>query len=175
MTYAVMMYLDASSEERIRAIWAAMEAAGVPCELPALGARPHISLTCYEDIDPQAFEAPLCDFAEVRKPIPLSFSYLGVFPKGIVFLGHTVTGRLIEIHRAYHEAFAAFRDQAFSLYHPGSWVPHCTLAMNLEQHHLPKAIEIAAQFPLPIEGRLEGIGMVAFPPTREIVTCELEG
>ena len=174
MLYAIELYLDEATDHVVRRIWDAFLREGIPCELPKLQARPHVSLTCYERIDLPVFREKLARFAEIHAALPISFSHVGVFPKGIVFLAPTSTCELLDYHQTCLDAFAAFEADSFALYLPGSWVPHCTLGMYLEPEHIPRAVEIAAGYTLPIDGRIERIALVEFTPTLELAAFDLK-
>jgi 2'-5' RNA ligase len=57
---------------------------------------------------------------------------------------------------------------------PG-WVPHCTLATDLEPDRFGDALEIAARAPLPLESRLVEVGIVEFRPVKQLVSYALGG
>jgi 2'-5' RNA ligase len=175
MPYSVELYLNETSEKAIRAIWEAIDRAGISNYLPEAGARPHISLTCYDEgIDIRHFTEALGDFAASWKQIHITFSYIGVFPKGIVFLGHTVTGRLIETHKAFHHRLSSWLDESFELYLPGTWIPHCSVAMNLPPEDVAAAVDIVRTFPLPMDAVLERVALVSYPPTKELGVFPLQ-
>ena len=47
-------------------------------------------------------------------------------------LGSTPTEGLLDTHRKVHAALADVAEESWSVYEPGTWVPHCTLAMNAD-------------------------------------------
>jgi 2'-5' RNA ligase len=53
------------------------------------------------------------------------------------------------------------------MYQPGKWVPHCTLAMDMDISQLEKAISICADVQLPIEMKADEIGAVEFLPVSD--------
>jgi len=57
----------------------------------------------------------------------------------------------------------------------GAWVPHCTLATDLEPHQFGSALAIAARVPLPLECRLVEVGIVEFRPVKQLVSYGLDG
>src|SRR5206468_4499682 len=60
-------------------------------------------------------------------------------------------------------------------YRPGAWVPHCTLATDLEPHRFGDALAIAARSPMPLESRLVEVDIVEFRPVKQLVSCALGG
>ena len=66
------------------------------------GYRPHISLAVYdgEAIDVENLRQNLIAYANSTQPFELVLSNLGLFPteEGVIFLGVTVTQKLMKIH-----------------------------------------------------------------------------
>src|SRR5437899_1843103 len=58
---------------------------------------------------------------------------------------------------------------------PAAWVPHCTLAMDLGSVTAATALALAAELPLPLEARLDRVGIVEFRPVRERFARPLTG
>lgn len=173
MPYAVEMYVDARTDQVVRRLWADLKNAGIPNELEQAQARPHISLACYEHIQPERLVDRLAAFAEDLSVLSLTFSFIGVFPKGIVFWGINANTRLLQVHSRYQAAFTEFDGVSFALYHPGIWVPHCTLAMGLNQDEITRSVALAQRCALPIEAQLEKLALVEFAPTREWAVFDL--
>jgi hypothetical protein len=57
----------------------------------------------------------------------------------------------------------------------GGWVPHCTLASDLEPEQFGSALAIAGRVRLPIECRLVEVGIVEFRPVKQLVSRTLGG
>ncbi len=172
--HAVVLYPDASLERKVRGVWAGLADAGVRSLLPGLQVRPHVSLTCYEELDVPRFREELERFVRKRPVLPVSFSHVGVFPKGVVFLGLTCTEALLTFHREFHACLRGFWEASFDLYLPGSWVPHCTLGIELRPEEIAPAVDVARTIKLPVEARLERVALLQYPPTQERAVFNLE-
>ncbi len=61
-------------------------------------------------------------------------------------------------------------DDHFS---PGHWVPHCTLTTALDPDLVAKTWALLPRAAMPLHGRLEQLGIVEFPPARELFVCDL--
>ena len=64
---------------------------------------------------------------------------------------------------------------AWDHYRPGAWVPHCTLASDLEPQQFGSALAIAGRTSLPFECRLVEVGIVEFRPVKQLVSRVLGG
>jgi 2'-5' RNA ligase len=132
--WAVEINLDPESEDRVAAIWDSMDAAGVESlgSVPGTEYRPHVSLAVFEKGDRDRLSAVLTPVLRPLLGAPLSLASLGFFvnPQAVAFLGVTATQRLLDVHRQVHSALGGVAEGSWSLYEPGTFVPHCTLAMG---------------------------------------------
>jgi 2'-5' RNA ligase len=132
--WAVEIYLDPASEERVRSIWAAIDAEGVVSlgSVPGTKYRPHVSLAVFEDADLTSVGDALVPETQAFVGMPLTLASLGFFvgPSLFAFLGVTPTERLLDVHRQLHAALDGVAHRVWSDYEPGAFVPHCTLAMG---------------------------------------------
>ncbi len=143
MHHAIELLFDAGTERTIRGLWQRLVEAEIPCALQKLGASPHVSLGVYDTPLPDSWVAEAAAFFAERPPIELTFSSVGTFAgtEGVVFLAPVVTEALLDLHRAYHDTFAAHRASVRPYYLPGAWVPHCTLGIFLAQAEVDTGIE----------------------------------
>jgi hypothetical protein len=153
---AVELYFDHPAERRVRALWDAFEAAGIPSMRGLLSGRhrPHLSLAVAEVLDPVAVRAALDGFA-VAPPLALSFQFTGVFVGRVMWLGPAPTAGLLS-HQA--QVFQRLRDAEVAvspLYAPGSWVPHCTVSMRVPRPVLTDAARLCLEM-LPIDATVTG-------------------
>ena len=173
MPFAVELRFDALAEERIRNAWNIIHEAGIGSSLLDAGYRPHVSLGVCNRLESNAFEAELASFAAGVEPFGLSLSSVGVFPgaEGVVFLGVTVTERLLNLHAAFHKIFKKHARELSEHYAVGEWVPHCTLAFGLSERQIAEAVKICRKIHLPIFAKVKEIGLVEASPTRCDALC----
>ena len=135
-TYAVVLYFDEETEDRLLALWAALDVHGVDSAARTYGAgyRPHLTLSIIETDETEetervidALETPL---AEVTG-LPVTLASLGFFvPYPCpAYLAVTPTSRLLALHEQVYDALDL---PCWDHYRPGSWMPHCTLAMRVD-------------------------------------------
>ena len=173
MPFAVELYFDAQAEKQISNAWAAIHEAGIGSSLLDAGYRPHVSLGVCNRLESNAFEAELASSAAGVTPFKLSLSSVGVFPgaEGVVFLGVTVTERLLHLHAAFHRIFKKYAREQSEHYAVGKWVPHCTLAFGLSERQIAEAVKICRKIHLPIFAEVREIGLVEASPTRCDALC----
>jgi 2'-5' RNA ligase len=173
--FAVELYFDPSMERRIRRLWQELADQGIRSILPAIGSRPHISLALLDRVDPTTAPAVLASLASDQMPLPVEFSSAGTFPgtEGVVFLAPAITPELLAIHRRVYSHLTALGLRVHEYYRPGRWVPHCTVAMELEPHQVPQALAVCRGEHLFVPATLVEIGLVEYRPVREICSFPL--
>jgi hypothetical protein len=96
---------------------------------------------------------------------------VGVFPaNGVVFLAPVMTDALRAVHRSLPAELAGsgrpplLHDELSA----DRWVPHCTLVAGADPGTVGQIVTYCARRWQPIEGRVEGIGMLTPPDTTDI-------
>lgn len=134
MANALALYFDRQTDAAVRAMWASLEARGVPSMATSTHGRhrPHVSLTVGDRITTAQADRALAPF-EDASALHLRLGSLAVFPgrAGVLYLGVVPTLGLLRLHRRVHEGLARAGVEAHRHYLPDAWVPHCTLAQGL--------------------------------------------
>jgi hypothetical protein len=157
---ALELYLDQVTDRRLRVLWNAFEAAGVPSlrDLTHGRHRPHMSLVGAPALDAAVVADALAGLP-VGPPLPLRQDFVGVFVGRVVWLGVTKTPELLAHHAAVHERLAAAGVETDPFYAPANWVPHVTLSMRTPLVKLTDAMRLCMDV-LPMTATLRG-GAVA--------------
>ena len=175
MGYAVELNLSKDSAMRVVGLWESLARASISSAMLDLGAQPHISLAVFEDLDPAVLRNDLDRFAEVTRSLTVVLSHAGTFPtaEGVVFLAPTVTQGLLEIHERLHRYLGGRGAECAEHYHPGKWVPHCTVAMGVAPDRIGAAIEMCLLSGAlgPVE--IDEVSLTEFRPVREIYAFPL--
>ena len=166
MPFAVELFFDTVTENKIYNAWNVIQKAGISSPLLDAGYRPHVSLGVCNRIDPNAFEANLSTFAASVAPFPLTLSSVGIFPgtEGVIFLGVTVTEHLLDVHAAFDRIFRTHAQERSEHYGVGNWVPHCTLASGLSERQIAESVSICRGIPLPVSTEVKEIGLMEVSP-----------
>jgi 2'-5' RNA ligase len=170
MPFAIHLFFDANTETIIKAAWSKLANTGIAPYMHQSANRPHLSLAIYQHVDLKECEQLLESFAAARNPLPVHFQHLGIFSTtpAAVFLGSTVTISLLELHLQIHETLRPVCIDPNPYYLPGKWVPHCTLALDLEPRLITQALDIGLQVSLPLNGEITDIGVIEFRPVRHL-------
>lgn len=176
MGFAIELYFDEESDKRVRQLWQALAEGGITSRMVDIEARPHISLAVLEKGRPSTIEQGIADFARHIEPFSLQLSSVGSFPtaEGVVFLAPVVTGSLLAVHDQFHDWLLKAGLVSLDYYLPGNWVPHCTVAINLDQAQIGPTAAFCQQF-AGVYGRvhIESVGLVSFPPIVPLATFPL--
>lgn len=146
-------------------------AAGVDRARPHDGA-PHLSLTsspgrASRNASPAV--ARVC----AAHPAPLiQFSFLGLFSGNgrTLFLGATPLAELLSLHGALHGCVQAAGAEQAAFIVPGRFVPHCTLAANLSEEQVARALAAAREIPLPLGAAVASLQLVEYFPAVTVET-----
>jgi 2'-5' RNA ligase len=153
---ALELYLDVDATRRIRTLWQALEAEGIPtlASLQDARHRPHVSLAAAARLDPEAVAGALGDLT-VGRGLRLSMDFAGQFVGRVLWLGVTVTEELLAHHRAVHERLAAAGIEVWEHYRPGRWVPHCTVSLRVPNPQMAQAVRRCLEM-LPVTATVTG-------------------
>ncbi|WP_345627394.1 2'-5' RNA ligase family protein [Rugosimonospora acidiphila] len=156
MVAAIELYLDTDATRRIRALWHALEAEGIPTLASLLNERhrPHLSLAAAHRLAPDAVAEALRDL-DVGRGLALELDFVGQFVGRVLWLGATVTEELLAHHRAVHERLTAAGVEVWDHYRPGRWVPHCTVSMRVPNPLMGHAIRRCLEI-LPVRATVTG-------------------
>ncbi|MEU7904941.1 2'-5' RNA ligase family protein [Actinoplanes sp. NPDC049118] len=141
MVAALELYLDVNATRRLRTLWHALEAEGIPtlASLLAERHRPHLSLVAAARLEPEPVAAALADL-DLGVGLTLDLDFVGQFVGRVLWLGVTPTAELLEVHRAVHERLTAAGIDVWDHYRPGRWVPHCTVSLRVPNPLLATAL-----------------------------------
>jgi 2'-5' RNA ligase len=139
------MFFDSPTENIILKMWGKLAEHGISTEIRASGIRPHITLAVYEQLDCRDCEKRLAGLSERLDQLEIQATHLGIFfqPEAVLFLAPSVTEQLLDFHARVIETLKQDTGSCWDIYLPGNWVPHCTLAINLELEDLNRQFPCA--------------------------------
>ncbi|MGD0986145.1 MAG: 2'-5' RNA ligase family protein [Acidimicrobiales bacterium] len=158
MSRGTVLWPDIATSRRIRELWAALEAEGVPSMATHTHRlhRPHVSFIVAEDLPVNAsLEAVM---SVPQEPIRLLVEAVGVFPGGFLYLACVANHALLDEQRRVCEAVRLLAVDPWPHFEPGEWTPHITLGWELTNRQLAQALPIVLGN-LPIEGWLDHGGV----------------
>jgi hypothetical protein len=153
---ALELYLDTDATRRLRALWRALEAEGIPTLASLLNERhrPHVSIAAARRLAPDAVAAALDDL-DVGRGLTLELDFVGQFVGRVLWLGVTATEELLAHHRAVHGRLSAAGVEVWEHYRPGRWVPHCTVSLRVPNPLMAPAIRRCLEI-LPLRATVTG-------------------
>ncbi|MDG4825628.1 2'-5' RNA ligase family protein [Asanoa sp. WMMD1127] len=156
MVAALELYLDTDATRRLRALWQALEAEGIPtlASLQDSKHRPHVSLAAASRLSPAAVADALGSFP-VGRGLELEMDFVGQFVGRVLWLGVTPTAELLDRHRAVHDRLAAGGVEVWEHYRPGRWVPHCTVSLRVPNPLMGQAVRRCLEI-LPLRATATG-------------------
>ncbi len=160
--YAVVAFLDHETEKMINDVWKQLKLKQISnYGEESKNRRAHITIASYNAVPEQEMIDGLTQFYNCIPRVDLELTNLGTFLESrTLFISPAPTPDLIHLHQAYHHAFQKFDDGAGSLYKPGNWVPHCTIASRLEGESLTQAFSYCSEKLSPTKAIITGIALL---------------
>jgi len=172
MPIAVELEFDEKSDRFIREIWQEMSEKEVSSFLFHSKSVPHITLGMF-DIKKENGEKLVEDIrefcTEISK-IEIELSSIGVFKgdKNVLFLAATVTKDLLDLHDRFYEKLKIYRELAWEYYLPDIWVPHVSVAMDVDNDNLYKAMDIVLGKFKKTKATVEKTGIISVKPLKAL-------
>ncbi|WP_082699826.1 2'-5' RNA ligase family protein [Novosphingobium barchaimii] len=129
----------------------------------ALGYPPHITLAKYDDADVEELEAAVAELGDVPA-LTISFDRLGAFDPGFLILWASPKPHeaLLGLHNRLHTIIDPVRCKP--PYRPGSWTPHCSIALRVADSHRDAAHQMLAADFTPFTMAFDVLDSVSSPP-----------
>ena len=168
MAYGVGLVFDPQTEAYIRAIWGRLASQGFTTPLARPGCLPHVSLILSERLRVDDLAHDLEGLGHSARRLEVRFSTVGVFtePELVLFYGLTPTHRLLRVHADVERTYRRWSSAITARTQSGVWVPHCTLATQVDASRLSDAIAAAAALALPWVATQVRLAIVQFDQVR---------
>ncbi|HEV8290701.1 MAG TPA: 2'-5' RNA ligase family protein, partial [Tepidisphaeraceae bacterium] len=175
MGFAVEMYFDEKTEKTLRDLRKTLTEAGIRPVLDEMGDRPHISLAVFSQVDVDVLLEELEKFAGETRAMPMTLSAIGAFAtaEAVLFLTPAITQELLDVHWDFHQMLGDLKMHPHAYYQPDRWVPHSTIAQNVEEGMVGKAFDVLRKSFKPISGKLVEMGLVRFRPVESLGCYQL--
>ena len=136
MDYAILLSFDPSSERKLRQMIQALADSSGNETVLLSGLKPHLTLAEFDTDRYETVVLTLSELAEkILSPIPVKLASAGFFPNNlsVLYLAPIVDEHLLDLHRLINNALEPLCTAFSPLYREENWVPHCTLALELDQ------------------------------------------
>ena len=160
--YWFIALFDEETEAQVKGIWKDLKEQSLSYYIDEVkDGRPHLTLASYDQLDKEEYIRKMDAFYEEVEKVDLTFNTVSSFLNyGTIFLAPTVTENLLSLHSAHHRHFERFNGSANSLYLPDKWIPHCTVANQLESDDLARVFQYCFSEVKPIVGKIEAVGLI---------------
>lgn len=134
MALAVCLLFDRRTEQRMFALWQALEELGVPTLLTHTHGRhlPHLSYVVMRTFEVESVRRAVAQLPG-GEPLTLHFDAVGWFRRGRAALVPAVSGELVARQERVVEAVSSTGAELHHHYEPGRWIPHCSLATRVRR------------------------------------------
>lgn len=177
MQYAIELYYDKATENRIFALAKVIADRGISTKYLEWKTRPHLTLACFNDVDETLCMEKLKSFAQNHKNMPAYIGSVGMFnDTKTIFVSPVMNSDMYQFHRELHDCLQEFDTNGWEWYCPDRWVPHCTIALMKEdvEEAFLRASECVLHEFQKISGQFTSIGLVKITfPVEEIDTVDL--
>ncbi|MBO9129520.1 2'-5' RNA ligase family protein [Bacillus sp. 165] len=162
--YAVVAFFDDSTEQYLNDVWRELREQSIShYSVETQDKRPHITLASYGSLDKERFIQDMDAFYDRKPAVDIMFNVLGMFLNtGTLFLSPTLSQALLGFHNSHHKHFSTYNNDPNSLYVPGKWVPHCTIASRLDADKLKEAFQHCSQKIDTLHARIKKVALLEF-------------
>ena len=174
MAQSLEFYFDGEADSAVRALWRRLADNGVPSMASRTHGRhrPHVTFAAAGSI-PAATRNALREDLRLLSIPALWLSTLAA-SDGVLMLTAVVDTELLAVHSAVHDVLAKRVKQPVAYYLPGSWLPRCVLATDLEPADVTAGF--AALYPVgSVKARITEIAVVDTHTGERDVLRDLEG
>ena len=171
--YGINLLFDNKTSRRFVRLWNELQKYG--SKLNDNDSTPHITLCIFENINENAMNQRIRNFAANTKKFSIQFTAVGCFPttNDVIFIIPIVSN---EMHAVYNNIFTLFKDFHYNkmdsnkartlnlhkYFFPEVWFPHVTIATKLNASDFYQAFSIARTKFKPFSGTVEKISTINF-------------
>lgn len=175
MPFALSLSSRNASAAAITSLWDQMSAFEDVPSMRTLNYPPHITFAMYDapGVTEELAIAVMRRIAQGRTAIEIGFDRISHFPGSplVLWADPDPKQTLFEMHRQIH----ADIDPALCRphYRPGSWSPHCTLAMRTLPERTAEALAFAGRFRGGVRVIFDRVDCVQYPPVTIMAEVDL--
>lgn len=175
MAYAVVFYFDEISEIPILNVWNELGKDYLSSSVYMGAIRPHMTLAIYDSINCSKCEDEIKHFSAKSRILNIQADHFGIFPRqpSVIFIAPPLNSQLMVFHKKIHQILKDNVEGSWEMYQPDNWVPHCTLAKDIQKKDLPAAFWTCMKMELPLDLRITQVGVVEFEPIIPLFNIDL--
>jgi len=172
-TYAVVLYFDVNTNDTIGKIITRTAALSGNNYMLDINIPPHVTLGCFFSDEQNALYERVGIFAKDIKPFDVTFNAIKAFEPHVLFVSPVKDEYLTRSNILLHELLLSNYEPAENAnYLPDRWMPHCSLAVRLDEEQFAKAKAIESEIELPFTARVSKIALAKCNPYTEVAIWE---
>lgn len=174
MPLAIELFFDAQADAAVRSLWTALAREGVCDAMVTSQARPHVSLSVFDDLKESELTRILARFVAAHPKIFLNLAAQGRFPQSeVTFLAPKPSIKLLSMQQWLHTELVRAGAVVSPHYLPSAWVPHCTLTTRASAAATEKLTRILDTHAIPTTVWVESVGLVRIQPVAQLQSYPL--
>ncbi|WP_193171549.1 2'-5' RNA ligase family protein [Nisaea nitritireducens] len=164
MAHAISLSSNNVSADRVRQLWRDFGSLENAPTMSGLDYPPHITFAVWDESNTSTAEGLIRSVFGGMSPIRLTFDRIRWFDTDplVIWAAPSSPEELFAFHVALHRQ--RYFQSCRAHYRPESWVPHCTLAMDVAADNRQQAIELASRPITPFDVVFDAVDWVSFPP-----------
>lgn len=171
-SYAIVLYFDPEASSSLQKVIDKMAVLTSNTYMTDVKIPPHITVGCFLGESSEPMVETVETFLKRIESFEVRFSGVGTFPPKVVFAAPVKDDCLKRINGLVHEIFLeSFQAADQENYIPTKWVPHCALAVRLDEEQFREAS--VAEIELPAAARVQKIALARCNPYQEIKVWEI--
>jgi len=176
MPFSINIRSDDPSCQKIRELWALCASLEDQPSMVSLGYPPHFTLAVFDNAQESELTSLVGVLASAVSRVSVSFNRLSYFetPTSIVLWAAPADpAPLAEIHRQVHARIDC--ESCWPNYRPGTWIPHCSLAIDVDPARRKEAMAIAHSEIAPFDVVFDVLDCARFHPVEVLYERVLPG
>lgn len=173
MNYAVILRLDEVSEKKILQMIEMIVAGGVNDYMSENKIPPHVTVAAMDTENLNQVISIMDGIVPKLSSGKLIWSSIGVFNPSVLFLAPVVNEYLLHTSKIVNESLSGYDIKCLSYYLPFEWVPHTTVATNLNDQEVVAAFSSIQINFKPLSGHSTRITLVQSKPFKIIKEWDL--
>ncbi len=164
MGCAICIVSNNASNEKIRDLWSQASLFENTPSMQALDYLPHFTFGIYPEMDAPDVALKFQNVFRYASPVPVVFDKIGFFDASplVLWAAPQKNRQLEKIHEKVHSVLD--QQNCHNDYRPSRWVPHCTLATEIDVEKRDDALEFASAGFKPFQVIFDSIDFVNFSP-----------
>jgi len=173
-TYAIVLYFDDTANKIIGNMIERTAALSGNSYMLDINIPPHVTLGCFFCGEQSDLLEKIESFAKNVTPFEVTFNSIGAFEPYVLFVSPVKDEYLTQLNSLLHELLLNSYEPAENAnYLPDRWMPHCSLAVRLNEEQFSKAKAIENETIFPFTTQVTKITLVKCNPYNEVATWKI--